>query len=207
MVKNTIGGKKGKMLSKKQHSTNNSSFPVSMDEQEIYVCVLKVFGGGVFEVMDKNEVKYKAYLRGKMKGSNKRHNLVSMNSILLVGLRSDVSDKSSVDILFVYDNHHIQTLSLNSHFPICLLSYIQGNNNGQMKMKMKIDTKRDIDNIFLSFEEEHSYSNSYSNSNSNSNSNEIGPNYNQKNGVIFHQKNTDTETEIPTETEFDFDLI
>ena len=126
MVKNTIGGKKGKMLSKKQHVSNNSSFPVSMDEGEIYVCVVKVFGGGVFEVVDKDAVKYKAYLRGKMKGSNKRHNLVSMNSILLVGIRSDLSDKFSVDILFVYDNHHIQILSLNSHFPISLLSYLQG---------------------------------------------------------------------------------
>ena len=122
MVKNTIGGKKGKMLSKKHHATNNSSFPVAIDEEEIYVCVMKVFGGGVFEVVDKDAVKYKAYLRGKMKGSNKRHNLVSMNSILLVGIRSDLSDKFSVDILFVYDNHHIQILSLNSHFPISLLS-------------------------------------------------------------------------------------
>ena len=129
MVKNTIGGKKGKMVSKKQHNVNNCSFPISMDEDEIYVCVVKVFGGGVFEVVDKNKVKYKAFLRGKMKGSNKRHNLVSMNSILLVGIRSDFSDKSSVDILFVYENHHIQTLSLNSHFPISLLFHLQPNNN------------------------------------------------------------------------------
>jgi len=128
MVKNTIGGKKGKMLSKKHHVTNNSSFPISTDEGMIYVCVMKVFGGGVFEVVDNDNVKYKAYLRGKMKGSNKRHNLVSMNSILLVGIRSDLSDKNSVDILFVYENHHIQTLSLNSHFPISLLSYLQGTN-------------------------------------------------------------------------------
>jgi hypothetical protein len=126
MVKNTIGGKKGKMLSKKQHGMNSSSFPISRDEEEIYVCVTKIFGGGVFEVVDKNKLKYKAYLRGKMKGSNKRHNLVSMNSILLVGIRSDLSDKFSVDILFVYDNHHIQTLSLDSHFPISLLYFSQG---------------------------------------------------------------------------------
>jgi translation initiation factor IF-1 len=132
MVKNTIGGKKGKMLSKKHHITNNSSFPVSTDEGMIYVCVVKIFGGGVFEVMDKNKEKYKAYLRGKMKGSNKRHNLVLMNSILLVGIRSDLSDKFSVDILFVYENHHIQTLSLNSQFPTSLLYYLQGNVNGIM---------------------------------------------------------------------------
>ena len=200
MVKNTIGGKKGKMLSKKQHSTNNSSFPISMDEQEIYVCVMKVFGGGVFEVMDKDGLKYKAYLRGKMKGSNKRHNLVSMNSILLVGIRSDLSDKCSVDILFVYDNHHIQTLSLNSHFPICLLSYIQGITvNGKIHTETEMDKKRDIDNIFLSFDEHYTQTQTL---------------HSKQKIDLLHTKKTDNETETETETEnetpcadFDFDLI
>ena len=128
MVKNTIGGKKGKMLSKKQHGTNNGIFPISMDELEIYVCVIKIFGGGVFEAIDHDNNKYKAYLRGKMKGSNKRHNLVSMFSILLVGIRSDLSDKKSVDILFVYDNTHLQSLTLHSQFPIKLISYMQNQN-------------------------------------------------------------------------------
>ena len=108
------------MLSKKQHSTNHSIFPISTNEWEIYVMVNKIFGGGIFEVMDQNKKIYKAYLRGKMKGSNKRHNLVSIDSILLVGIRPDFSDKSIVDILFVYDNIQIQILSLNSDFPIYL---------------------------------------------------------------------------------------
>jgi len=173
MVKNTIGGKKGKMLSKKQNGTNNSSFPISMDEGEIYVCVSKVFGGGVFEVIDKNKVKYKAYLRGKMKGSNKRHNLVSMNSILLVGIRSDLSDKFSVDILFVYENHHIQTLSLNSLFPISLLSYLQGTGN-----TIYTDYKHTDSFVF------------YDNNNNNNNTSHFN---------IIH--NTHTETENETETD------
>ena len=81
-----------------------------------------------------------------MKGSNKRHNLVCMFSILLVGIRSDLSDKFSVDILFVYENHHIQTLSLNSQFPSCLLSYSIGIAN--------IDKKEEDNNddIFLSYD-------------------------------------------------------
>jgi len=131
MVKNTIGGKKGKMLSKKQHSFQNNSFPISRDECEIYVGVSKIFGGGVFEVFDHNNIKYKAFLRGKMKGSNKRHNLVTINSILLVGIRSDFSEKFNVDILFVYDNHHIQTLSLHSNFNISLLNSFDSHNQKQ----------------------------------------------------------------------------
>jgi hypothetical protein len=112
MVKNTIGGKKGKMLAKKRTSMNDVHYPVSTDENMIYVCVTKIFGGGVFQVVDNDKNEYKAFLRGKMKGSNKRHNLVSMHSILLAGIRIDSSDKSIVDILFVYDTHQIQTLSL-----------------------------------------------------------------------------------------------
>ena len=154
-MKNTIGGKKGKMLSKKQHSTNHSSFPVSTQEPEIYVCVMKIFGGGVFEVIDKNKVKYKAYLRGKMKGSNKRHNLVSLYSILLVGLREYISDKASVDILFVYEPHHIQTLSLHSQFPVCLLSYAatSGTAIGSSSIPISEDalaSESHIDSLFFS---------------------------------------------------------
>ena len=112
MVKNTIGGKKGKMMAKKRTSNNDVHYPISTDENMIYVCVTKIFGGGVFQVVDNEKNEYKAFLRGKMKGSNKRHNLVSMHSILLAGIRIDSSDKSIVDILFVYDTHQIQTLSL-----------------------------------------------------------------------------------------------
>jgi hypothetical protein len=133
MVKNTIGGKKGKMLSKKQHSAVDSNFPVSTCPQEIYVCVTKVFGGGVFEVTDQHNHIYKAFLRGKMKGSNKRHNIVSLSSILLVGIRADFSDKSSVDILFVYDISHIQVLSMSSLFPRSILAISNHNNNISIK--------------------------------------------------------------------------
>lgn len=121
MVKNTIGGKKGKMMAKKRTSNNDVNYPISMDPNEIYVCVTKIFGGGVFEVVDNEKNPYKAFLRGKMKGSNKRHNLVSIHSILLAGIRIDSSDKSIVDILFVYDTHHIQTLSIN---PSVNINYI-----------------------------------------------------------------------------------
>ena len=112
MVKNTIGGKKGKMLSKKQHSATDSGFPVSTNENEIYVYVTKIFGGGVFEAVDSRNITYKAYLRGKMKGSNKRHNIVTIHSLLLVGIRADFTDKNSVDILFVYDHNHLISISL-----------------------------------------------------------------------------------------------
>ena len=88
MVKNTIGGKKGKMLANKRSGNGagggNHKLILSSHPDEFYVCVSKVFGGGIFEVVDNQFNVFKAHLRGKMKGPNKRHNFVSLFSILLV---------------------------------------------------------------------------------------------------------------------------
>lgn len=116
MVKNTVGGKKGKMMANKTGSGSGGMKKeqlrlVEVPDIEIIVCVTKVFGGGLFEVMDNDGNVYKAFLRGKMKGHNKRHNLVSLFSILLVAKRID-TDPTKSDILFVYDNHDIQYLAL-----------------------------------------------------------------------------------------------
>jgi len=113
MVKNTIGGKRGKMMANKRvGGGGDKKLRLSMNEDEIYVCVSKVFGGGMFEVIDNNNEKYKGVLRGKMKGPNKRHNFVTLFSILLVGKRSDLSESDICDVLFVYDDHDVLSLSL-----------------------------------------------------------------------------------------------
>jgi len=114
MVKNMIGGKKGKMMANKKSGSGggNNKLRLSLNMDEIYVCVSKVFGSGMFLVIDNDGKEYKAHLRGKMKGPNKRHNFVSLFSFLLVGKRSDLSDSDNCDILFVYDDHDISSLSL-----------------------------------------------------------------------------------------------
>ena len=114
MVKNTIGGKRGKMMANKRvgGGGGDKKLRLSLNEDEIYVCVSKVFGSGMFEVMDNQNIKYRAQLRGKMKGPNKRHNFVSLFSILLVGKRSDLSDSNICDVLFVYDDQDVLSLSL-----------------------------------------------------------------------------------------------
>ena len=113
MVKNTIGGKKGKSIAKKNVMISNDNIRLSQNDDEIYVVCTKLFGNGIFCVVDNHGNEYKALLRGKMKGFNKRHNLVSLFSILLVGKRVDLSDKSVVDILFVFEHSHIPILSVN----------------------------------------------------------------------------------------------
>jgi hypothetical protein len=115
MVKNTVGGKKGKTYASKNVGGGGSSsakLRVSMNPSEVYVCVTKVLGSGMFEVVDNNNQVYKAILRGKMKGPNKRFNLVSLFSFLLVGLRDDLSKTVFCDILFVYESNDIRAISI-----------------------------------------------------------------------------------------------
>ena len=102
---------------------------LSMNDDEIYVCVSKTFGGGMFQVIDNDGKEYNAILRGKMKGPNKRHNFVSLFSILLVGLRSDLSDSSVCDILFVFDDHDILSLSLLPNFKFNNLIHFHHNHS------------------------------------------------------------------------------
>jgi len=132
MVKNTIGGKKGKMLANKRSGSGcggNKKLRLSMNEDEKYVCVSAVYGGGMFKVIDNENNEYRAHLRGKMKGPNKRHNFVSLFSFLLVGLRSDLSDSGICDILFVYDDHDILSLSLLPSLKIVNLLHFHNNHS------------------------------------------------------------------------------
>ena len=130
MVKNTVGGKKGKMLANKRSGgSSGGKLRLSECEEEIYVCVTKVCGGGVFIVVDNNKNEYQAYLRGKMKGPNKRHNFVSTFSILLVGIRLDSSEHNKCDILFVYDSNDIHYLSLLPHINLNHIIQLHQNQN------------------------------------------------------------------------------
>jgi hypothetical protein len=144
MVKNTIGGKKGKMLANKRSgsgSVGNKKLRLSMNEDEKYVCVSAVYGSGMFKVIDNDNNEYRANLRGKMKGPNKRHNFVSLFSFLLVGIRSDLSDLSICDILFVYDDHDILSLSLLPSLNISNL--LQFHNNHTISQNVD-DKKNDL---------------------------------------------------------------
>jgi hypothetical protein len=161
MVKNTVGGKKGKMMANKNGSGSGSGSSGSkhlrlVEEPgiEMMVCVTKVFGGGLFEVIDNDELKYRAFLRGKMKGHNKRHNLVALFSILLVAKRID-TDPNKCDILFVYDSHDIQFMALNPTLKIHnLLSFHNNHSFSNDNTTNIYNTNNDSDDIlFNNFEQ------------------------------------------------------
>jgi len=128
------------LANKRSGSGGDKKLRLSMNDDEIYVCVSKVFGGGLFQVIDNNGDDYKAHLRGKMKGPNKRHNFVSLFSILLVGKRSDLSDSLNCDILFVYDDHDVLSLSVLPNLNISnILSFHQNHDLNHSKTQNNTD--------------------------------------------------------------------
>ena len=178
MVKNTIGGKKGKMQANKNGTGGSGRRDqirlIEAPGIEIFVSVIKVFGGGLFEVMDNDGHIYRAFLRGKMKGHNKRHNLVALFSILLVALRID-TDPTKSDILFVYDSHDIQFLAL---IPSLNISHLLSIHSNQLFNFTSSSTSTSTSSNDLLHFSNDTHSNTYNNTSDNTYNNTSDNTYN-----------------------------
>ena len=112
MGKNFNGGNKQK--SKANHASRNYDdevFREPADQFEKVAVVTKVLGGGTFQTtfFDDNSqpVQSLAFIRGRMKGSAKRHNIVSLHSFIIISLRNDFSNHlNQSDIIHVFSQHH-----------------------------------------------------------------------------------------------------
>jgi len=144
MVKNTIGGKKGKTFANKDSSSDSEPIRFAQSSLETYACVTKVFGAGMFQVTTNDNLTFTAHLRGKMKGSHKRHNYVQLFSIVLIGFRDWENPYKNVDILFLFNPFHIHILSLSPHIPFSLLLHIHNNQHNS-----KLDSLLDSNDINL----------------------------------------------------------
>ena len=90
MPKNTKGGNRHKKMASKNAKPSYSlkmRYKNEEEECEMYAKVLQIFGGGMVQVLCDDKQERLCVMRRKFKGRNKRDNQISMNSILLVGLR------------------------------------------------------------------------------------------------------------------------
>jgi translation initiation factor IF-1 len=112
MVKNTTGGTGTKGLARKHQNKGQSALRVSTDPLEKYALVTKAFGNGMVEIMthDPAYPRLVGHIRGQMRGKQKRNNLISVNSIVLVGLRGWENPVKNCDILSVYDDNEVTQL-------------------------------------------------------------------------------------------------
>lgn len=115
MVKNTKGGKAHKSMGRKfQNQSANNHLVLSSDPLEKYAVVTKMYGNGMCEVWyvnDKNEnIKVIGHIRNKMRGRQKRHNTITTNAYVLVGLREWESTPKNCDIMNIYDHNQVEQL-------------------------------------------------------------------------------------------------
>ena len=119
MVKNTTGGSKHKGLARKLvNAPVNDKIRLPEDECECYGRVTKMLGNGMCHVnlvyKDKLYENVVCHIRGKFRNRNKRSNLVSNGNTLLVGIRDWESNIDNCDLLFIYNENHLNNLSLPS---------------------------------------------------------------------------------------------
>ncbi len=111
MVRNLAGGTKTKGLARKhQTAGRNTKLRVPEEELEHIVCVTKMLGNGMCEIFTNNNVRLICHIPGKFRGKNKRHNLITPQTIVLVGLREWEKIPKNCDLLTVYDESHVKEL-------------------------------------------------------------------------------------------------
>ena len=107
MVKNKTGGKSHrKMASKYANMPTKATLRLAKDKDETYGRVLKLLGNGMADVLCTDKKTRLLQIRKKFRGRNKRDNTISMDTLVLIGLRSwearSEGKKEKVDLLYVY---------------------------------------------------------------------------------------------------------
>jgi translation initiation factor IF-1 len=113
MVKNTKGGKGAKGLARKTATTNfnaGEKLRLAVDELERYACVTKMFGNGMCEITLNDNEKLVGHIRGAFRGRQKHRNLITVHSIVMIGLRDWEEVRKNCDILYIYDDCQIDQL-------------------------------------------------------------------------------------------------
>lgn len=128
MVKNTTGGNRSKGLARKNESQTTNKLRISESPMEKYAIVRKFFGGSICDVLCHDNISRHAIIRGKFSGKNKRKNIITNGTILLVGLRdwssSHIDSLDKCDILEVYSLHELDLLKQRPDFPTHLFTSI-----------------------------------------------------------------------------------
>lgn len=89
MVKNKVGGNRHKKMARKnvKADARKPKLRLAKDKCEIYAKVTKMFGNGMCEVICQDEVTRLLIIRRKFRGRNRRDNMVTLDNVVLVGIR------------------------------------------------------------------------------------------------------------------------
>jgi translation initiation factor IF-1 len=111
MVKNTFGGSKAKGLARKNQSGGGDArLRLPGDPLEQIACVTKMLGNGMCEIHTAENVRLIGHIGGKFRGKNKRNNLITVQSVVLIGLREWERPAKNCEILTIYEETNVEQL-------------------------------------------------------------------------------------------------
>jgi len=140
MVKNTTGGTGTKSLARKHQQTNSGEkIRIPECDLEQFAFVTKMLGNGMCEIYTNNNVRLIGRIRNAFRGKNKRHNLITINSIVLVGLHEWEKIPKNCDIMVIYEPNHIEQLKNNPNININHVLNLQLTATSHQKIKKEAD--------------------------------------------------------------------
>lgn len=146
MGKNFKGGKKHKKGAKNSQPFNRAKLRLAKEDGEIYAKCTSVYGNGMAEVFCNDGVTRLLIIRRRFKGRNKRDNNVSIDTMLLVGLRAwevvAAKKKQKVDLLYVYsqaDLDHLKKLEDINPKVLPDLVQVEAKENGPFDISKQYD--------------------------------------------------------------------
>jgi len=111
MVKNTTGGTGTKGLARKhQRNARDGKLITPSSDLEQICCVTKMLGNGMCEVYTEDNTRLIAHIRNKFRGRQKRHNMISVSSIVMVGLREWENPVKNCDIMEIYSDSQVEQI-------------------------------------------------------------------------------------------------
>ena len=130
MVRNTTGGGRTKGLARKHQNAaaNRGHTRIPEDDGEEIGIVNKMYGNGMCEVFNNDNIKLIGHIRNKFRGRQKRHNKIEPGQIVLIGLREWESTKKNCDILTIYDETDISQLKVKPNIKMDNILKIQQEN-------------------------------------------------------------------------------
>jgi len=154
--KNTTGGSAHKSQARKfiQSGSGDPNYFRMPDSAngEYLAFVSKMLGDGkcrVAIIKDGATFDLLCHIRGKFRGRNKKHNLVSSSSVLLVCLREWESSPSNCDLVDIFDPNsvpsHLLPSSLSSLDFSSLPSYDYSSHPSSLQLDSTLHTTLDID--------------------------------------------------------------
>jgi hypothetical protein len=117
MVRNTTGGSKTKSIARKSAAPAVAVDYKPKNELERVAKVTKMYGNGMCQIVtqDHPQLDLMCHIRGKFRGKSKKHNLIAIHSLVVIGLRDWENPYKNCDLISV-SSSFADPLSSSSRF-------------------------------------------------------------------------------------------